>query len=360
MKQNIIKFSDERNKRFSIKTKIVTENGIKKVYKYPIFEEGMAHIRRMDALKDGINAHYDAIKPCESYLHDDCIEFEYVQGKSLEKIYLEAAELNDRAKFEEILDYHYSLIVGKSDNVCEFYNSEEFTEWFGIGGLYEGKAGLCFSNFDAIPSNIIIRNNEPCFIDYEWIMDFVMPRDLLVYNCVHVLYLDNPWIQKFYPLEDALTYLKVETSLADLQASYAHFFEYIICDENGASYAKDKITCLKPLDTIESIRAEWSECANNWKCAAETNDMLNSELKKALKSMDFASEEWKKAVEANERLNAELKEAVEANERLIAELKEVRESRDEYKQQYELVVNSRGWKMLSRIRNVGKKNRTPD
>ena len=40
MKLNYLKYSDERNRRFSIRTEVVNEEGKKTVYKEAIFPEG--------------------------------------------------------------------------------------------------------------------------------------------------------------------------------------------------------------------------------------------------------------------------------------------------------------------------------
>jgi hypothetical protein len=229
-------------------------------------------------------------------------------------------------------------MIGNESNACNFESSEMFEKWFGDGSVYEGKAGLKTANFDAIPSNIIMRDGRPVFIDYEWVIDFCMPRDLVVYNCVNVLYLDNPAFEKFYPLENALKYLGVETSMDSLKNSYVNFFEHVISDEEGKSYAKDKITCLKNLDTITGIREEWSKCADFWRQAVEANANLDSELAEARRT--------------NADLDGELADSRKANANLDIELEVARKTINdlsEYKKRYEEIVNSKGWRIASKL-----------
>lgn len=50
MKLNYLKYSDERNRRFSIRTEVVNEEGKKTVYKEAIFPEGKGAYRKNAAV----------------------------------------------------------------------------------------------------------------------------------------------------------------------------------------------------------------------------------------------------------------------------------------------------------------------
>ena len=407
MLAGIIKYSDERNRRYSIKTTVVSNSTEAYVVKECVFPDGKGHIKAMYENQEKLKIYYPNVKVCNGVMDgDDKIKFDFICGDSLENRYIAAVNNQDKAEFERLLQLHKAIILGSEDNQCEFCVNDDFERIFGSGQVYVGIDGLKYSNFDAIPSNIIFQEDNPTFIDYEWVMDFVMPLDLVIYNCIDNLYLKNKMVEDFYAKEDALKYLRVQSDINDLKNSYASFFNYIITDSDGRSYANDKISCLKPLDTIKGIRDEWEKCSCEWKNAVDIVEKMEKELvelrenyanqsieltqareewqkcadewKNAVaiveereKELDNAREEWQKcadewknAVAIVEEKDKEIleirqewqkcadawKNAVAAGEEKDKELAALRLEKDEYIRKYEDIINSKSWKMINKLR----------
>ncbi len=274
MKVDYIKFSDERNKRFSIKT-IVRPEG---VYKEAIFPEGKAHVEKMLKTQKELKKYYSKAELCPVRPEGKGIVFDFIQGETLLEQYKSAVSKGDKAFYEELLKLHKELVCGDESNACTFEAGEEFRSWFGEAEAYEHGKGLKYSNFDAIASNIIFREGNPVFIDYEWVMEFVMPQDLVIYHCVKDSYIHVPELEEFYPLEKAMEFLGVSTDVEAMEKSYKAFYEYVVCDENGRSYAKDKFLCLKPMYDPAFVMGEWQMCAREWTKSVEIVNILNAEL----------------------------------------------------------------------------------
>ena len=397
MVTGLIKFSDERNRRFSIKTIVDRQCEPPIVRKESVYKDGWQHVKNIYENQKELEIYFPDVNICKANLKDNgIIEFDYLDGISLEDIYLKAVFAEDERHFEDILAKHMEIIIGSNNNQCLFSDSEQFTEWYGSGECYVGKRALKFANFDAIPSNIIFVNEAPYFIDYEWVMKFTMPLDLVIYNCIDNLYIKNEIVETFYPEKKALEYMGVETDIKELKKSYMHFFDYIICDRDGRSYAKDKITCLKPKETLEDIRSEWQKCANEWKKSVATIEQKDKELAKANQEWQKCADEWKKSVAIIEQKDKELakanqewqkcadewKKSVAIVEQKDVELVELRkqfqntltsveeltktlecieieksavlEEKNAYKNKYEAIANSKSWKAISKVRNIVK------
>ena len=409
MVTGLIKFSDERNKRFSIKTIVDRHCQPPVVRKECIYEEGRKHIKNIYDYQKGLKEYFPNVNICNAYLKDDgIIEFDYLDGTSLEDEYIKAAINSDKNRFEEILEKHKEIILGGENNQCEFSENQDYDEWFGTGEKYYGKAALKYANFDAIPSNIICVNDVPYFIDYEWVMEFTMPLDLVIYNCIDNLYMKNRFVQDFYPEEKALEYMGVNTDVDVLKKSYMHFFDYIICDGEGNSYAKDKITCLKKKETLPQIREEWEKCANEWKNSVEIIEQKEDELATANREWQNCANEWKKTVEALGKKDKELANAnrewqncanewkkavaiveqkdeelatanrewqncadewkksvqiINQRDESIAELRRmldavkeektiVEKEKSDYRDKYEAIINSKSWRMVSKVKRI--------
>ncbi len=255
MKKKYIKFSDERNRKYSIKTIIWDDDGQTRVTKEAIFPEGREHISNIHYNGSLLKKYYD-VEICDSWLKDGIIEFEFISGESLESKYIACLEKNDIDTFKELLSVHKTCIMGKQDNLTIFEDSEEFNKIFGKEERFIGIPALKCSNFDAIASNIIYRNDRQVFIDYEWVYEFVIPVDLVLYHCLFDLYSHNDKLESFFPLNSALEMLGVEIDHTILKNAYETFHRHIITDGDANSYALVKAICLKNLKTLEEYDHE--------------------------------------------------------------------------------------------------------
>lgn len=352
MKKGYLKFSDERNKKFSIKTEITGESGEKTVSKQAVYAEGKAHLEHIYQSQKKLKQYYPDVEICRAWLLDYKLEFEFVQGELLLDCYATAVKNGDIAEYEKLLQYHKNIICGNESNQCTFEKSEEFEAWFGDSDAYQGTKGMVYSNFDAIAGNVIIRDNKPVFIDYEWTMDFVMPQDLVVYHCVYDAYLHHPEFESFYPFEKVLKYLCITADVRQLETSYKHFFDYVVSDADGRSYSKDKYRCLKIAHKTEHILKEWQHCAEAWKSAVEANDRLQEELAYTKKEWEKCADEWKYAAETNESLHEELKRVCDECTKNADKIIDLSTRYSKLQEQYDAIVNSNWWKFGNKIKVV--------
>ena len=154
------KYSMERDDAVCVFTRIVSENGIKKVIKEKVYESGNAHIADMYKAYDELSQRYRgaiegdwhpegsntklSINKILDYDSDKGrITFEYVSGKTLEELLDECVLKNDKEGFIKLF------------------------EKFKAFALYNEDYQVVDDDF--IFSNIIVKDDVWTVIDYEWV-----------------------------------------------------------------------------------------------------------------------------------------------------------------------------------------------
>ena len=351
MRKDLIKFSDERNRRNSIRTTILRDevSGERYVVKEAVYPEGYGHLSDILQYHTVLTSAFPKVRICPVEEKEGALWFEFVEGESLESRYRACVKEQDKTGFLRLLDEQVSLIEGKEENSCTFHSTPEFTEVFGECPELEGSEGLKIANFDAIPGNIIFQQETPCFIDYEWVFLFPMPKELVLFHCVRDLYFHLPSLESFYPLKDAVEYLHIQCAWEILEQAYRNFHHYVICENDGASFAGSKAAALKErrdvqyyIDDAAYARREWEQCAKNWQGAVQRNAETEAY--------------WQQASQANFQLNARLLKTEELlaqkEKESAAEIQRLTEEREIWRQAYETVVNSRTWRTAQKLKKT--------
>lgn len=203
------KFSNERDRKFAIRTDVMEDEGRRFVKKTALYTEGKAHEENLMRWYEALSKMYEeapfSCNLCEK--GEEGVFFEYVNGQTLEE-YLDAllAEGNVTKAEEELTKY--AECVKKLHSVQPFEVTEAFKKVFGEIA-YEKKAALeeaskpqgewlCapITNIDLVCANLILNGNqfslEPeeqeknsVVIDYEWTFDFPIPALYVVYRVIH-------------------------------------------------------------------------------------------------------------------------------------------------------------------------------
>ena len=344
MKNIYIKYSDERNRRSSICTRILEdEQGFRQVTKEAVWPEGQDHIDELLHFYDVIRASYEDILPCPVSMDEGKAVFPYLKGQSLEDRYRQAYERKSRSGFEDALGRHAEFIVKKNKTLTDFHvfpasdaeemnDTEKFWTVFGDPAPYEGQKAFAACNFDAIAGNIINYREENFFIDYEWVIEFPVPVDLAVYHAVSDLWLHMEGLEDFYSLQDAMAYLEVETPLVILRDSYMNWWYSIIRDDGRLGFADQKNISLKGHFTIE--------------------DLIHGR-QEALDGMDFAARYWRSSTEEVARLTDVIKEK---DSKWAEEYRKMTADRDAWMGHYYDVANSKTWRTVQKAKKIIKRS----
>lgn len=286
------KFSDERNKKYSIQTTIIEKENKKFVEKTPIYPEGIEHLKNICSYHDILENAYPNVRICPVTFEENKIVFDYLEGHLLLDEYEKCMNLDDKAAFFKLLEKHYQIICGGDDNLGVFEENEETKKWFGGMKIFKGKPSLKVANFDAIPSNIVVGDGIS-FIDYEWVFSCGVPVDLVAFHCIGDAYLHLENLEKFVPLQEAMHILRIFTPVEEMKKLYQTFYRNVIEEETDICFAEKKFECLQEMKKISNIseelqfaRSEWEKTAKNWQGSCEENGRLNERIRELEKEND--------------------------------------------------------------------------
>lgn len=182
-----VKFSNERDRRFDIRTEICTEDGNSRfVRKIPADAAAGAHVEHLQEIagelaeayeKEGLQLNVCTIIP-------EGARLEYLEGVTLEE---KLDSLLEQGKIRELEDLLFSYLkkIRRIHSGNLFVKTPEFTEVFGEVKLASGLQCGRLSNIDLVPGNIILEKERVSVIDYEWTFDFPVPAHFIMYRMIH-------------------------------------------------------------------------------------------------------------------------------------------------------------------------------
>ncbi len=195
MREEIIftKYASNRKEKFKVATQIFKKNDIDfGVRKIPMCESAKPYLRN-------IYNSYLKLKPLyetetifinQAILQKDYIEFEYINGQSLEDLLDKHLKEGDMDGFIDLLQQYYQYIKKISVRKT-FQNTEEFIQIFGLCTIKEMDIIPVPANIDLIFSNIIVSNNIWTIIDYEWTFSFEIPMEYVLFRSMYVYLSEN-------------------------------------------------------------------------------------------------------------------------------------------------------------------------
>lgn len=191
MKTVYAKFSNERDRRFAIRTEIAKNaEGNLEVRKFPVTEEATEHIRKLETIYTELKKLYEKagidVNKCYSSHRENryVADFEFLKGITLEEK-LDTLLKEGRTKELEELLFTYIDKIKQIHEKENFSKTPEFIQVFGDVNLKQNLKCAPISNIDFLPANIILEKEKASVIDYEWTFFFPIPSQFLVYRLIH-------------------------------------------------------------------------------------------------------------------------------------------------------------------------------
>lgn len=182
-----VKFSNERDDRFSLRTEICESGKYARfVRKIPETKKAEAHIRNLENIERELTGLYEKegmeLNYCK--LEKEGVRLEYLEGTTLEERLDSLLAEGEFQKLEELLFFYLKKIQSiHSRNV--FSRTPEFVKVFGdVEPEGELRCGG-ISNIDLVPANILIQQDRVVVLDYEWTFRFPVPCNFILYRMIH-------------------------------------------------------------------------------------------------------------------------------------------------------------------------------
>lgn len=221
------KYSNERDRRFCIRTDIMENKERRIVRKHALYPEGASHIKNIFRWFKELDGNYkkNGLTCNKCRMDGDDVYLEYISGKTLEEVLDGLLEKGEHGKASEMLEEY----LRKVEKICsgqEFYMTNAFSAVFGEEEFGEELACGDATNIDMLCSNVVLTD-IPCVLDYEWTFDFPIPGKFVLYRIIHY-YVDTHSVRSCLAEMDFYGKMGISPALKEqFVRMEARFQEYI-------------------------------------------------------------------------------------------------------------------------------------
>jgi GT2 family glycosyltransferase len=240
-KINFVKYNKTRRETFQIRTSLVEENGTPFVEKTALRDEGIGHIKSLEEKYKSLKEQNQKLKVVDVSISPDgrTARFDFLNGETLSELL--GREITDgkvpASKMEEAVSMILSV---KDDCMFPFHMTPDFIEVF--GNLSEEEESIkkdwAFqtSNIDCLFENIMMTEDGPYCLDYEWVFSFPVPVTFVKFRVLYYFYEQYKSILSYDSLEDFMDEFGVETELIETYRQMERHFQEYVHGENQQIY----------------------------------------------------------------------------------------------------------------------------
>jgi hypothetical protein len=248
------KYNRNRFPQFQIETSII-QDGLKRyVVKKALSEQADGHIEAIHTgyrwMKDAI---LDAgvIQPKVVEKKDHQIVFEFIEGKSLERLLFEAFLDGNKPQYLQFVDRYHGLLFGSFKTVNEFHltpDNSAFLKNVDMDFIEREEVYFPHAFLDLVMDNVLrISDEECCCIDYEWIIPASFPVAFVFFRSLYTFYgfkYGEFNVEGFMPFAGLMNRYGITPHHLDQYAKIEKNFQQYIVGErlyNRSGYLKKRI-----------------------------------------------------------------------------------------------------------------------
>lgn len=231
-----------KNKTFAHKTVIYQDTDKKIVVKEPQYEQARAHLEEVCKSRAKMLEAYPRSEINSVRMKDGCLFSEFEENCTpLMDFYVKAVKSRDRAAFFALLDRHAEIVTPNNGGAV-FSSSAGFEQLFGkeAAGRFAGEDAFGGVSFELGCGNILLRGGDlskPVLVDFDVFYDFPVPKSLLYYSIVQLIYLTIPDLGEVVPFEEAVSHILrrygIRRSAELLQKTFDGYISSVFSEEDG-------------------------------------------------------------------------------------------------------------------------------
>ena len=241
-----VKLSADRSERFRIQTVICRSAGEKKVIKSALTKQAAEHLAHMHETESASQSHRMTLDGREyevSLLRGEAAGegsyvYPFLEGESLGKRAALAADRKDAEKLGDIFRALWDLI--QSEASSKETTGREFAAVFGSAGADTEWEMVRPANIDLILDNLFLDDeaggtSRAWIIDGEWIFDFPVPAQFILWRAVNEFYSVHSEAQQVLPQETLLGEYGIGADSRQIFWKWASHFEKEYVGANSLS-----------------------------------------------------------------------------------------------------------------------------
>ena len=255
------KVNTDRHEKFRIKTEI-WENcqGERVVRKEALTKSAQRHIEQLKYNSKITNQLYynlQDISESNAYL-----EYEYLKNDNLNAEVYKYVESKNALGIKSVLEQVFSTFFCDAVIIEDVYK-EEFVDVFGKQTRMKAYKCVKPANIDLILDNIYRIDNKYCVIDCEWVFDFDIPVQFIIWRTINELYNKYPELYGFLDRTTVHEWFDIDKEDEQVFLSWAiHFANvYVGADSLIDSYEDD-------------ISVPWDYMISNYRMLGYINSKL--------------------------------------------------------------------------------------
>jgi GT2 family glycosyltransferase/glycosyltransferase involved in cell wall biosynthesis len=260
MKVIFAKYNRERKARFQTETTIFLEGGLPIVRKRGLTPEAALHIRAIYDNYHVLKQNYRNVSISNAKLIREEIIFEYMRGRSLGSILIDAVMRRNKEAFLSLIsryvDFLKDLEIGQNKKMKA---NEKFLEIFGQAFEFQNLECLELANLDLTFENIILDlQGNYSIIDYEWVFEFSIPVDFIMYRSLNRFYFKyREYLDKFITKNEIFRFVNIDTTKATIfERMEESFQEYVYgkCGRDRTCFVSGNyLKNVRPMAELESL-----------------------------------------------------------------------------------------------------------
>lgn len=231
-----VKINSDRAEEFRLYTTIW--NGREQfVGKYPIGKKAEPHVLKMqDNAKKVGNAVWHNLEGTVGKNKE--IIYPMLKEATLDEIAAGYVQENRTDKIVELLQDVHHLFFADAVS-CDTYNTPEFQQVFGATECQEPLKCVKNANIDIILNNIFFVEGEYVLIDTEWIFDFPIPSEYIMWRVVNELFHNHQRLYEIMDYSRLLEKFGITEELEEIFRQWEMHFAYEYVKGHGLKrYAK--------------------------------------------------------------------------------------------------------------------------
>lgn len=236
------KYNNNRLPKYQLETSIYEFEGLRKVRKRPLTNEGLLHINNIYDNTHKTSVLYKEIQVLVPEIFNNELHYPFIYGKSWSDILLEYIREDNKIGFVQKLKCFISTLAGIQSGVKKnFVSNEKFNEVFGCDLVLEEIICVNPANIDMTFDNIIDNGEVPILIDCEWVYPFEIPISYILYRSLYSFWTKHQLqIRPYFEIEELYHIAEIDSSIVEQYDKMEQNFQRNVHGQNALEKYKRK------------------------------------------------------------------------------------------------------------------------
>ncbi|MCM1157852.1 MAG: class I SAM-dependent methyltransferase [Bacteroidales bacterium] len=240
VEKHFAKYGRCRKEEFRVKTELFEKDNCRYIKKQALNEQAKQHILCLKENERKWKSCLPNLHYLEGYIDGEDYVTPFIDGEDLE-VYFYRYRNDIELFIEKFCYYKEKYLLPDNQKFDVFHVTEDFISIF--GDLYpQNQRTLNCTNIDLIFSNLkLATNGELYCFDYEWVFDFPIPYDYVIWRSAMQLYSQyRAYLMKHMTIDEFLVRAGIEKKdLSIYMKMEQHFSEYVFGIQQRECYLKN-------------------------------------------------------------------------------------------------------------------------